>query len=673
MILLSRITRSLFVNHLHTRGISNSQSSFNIICPSRTPLLFTSQISKINNATKLIHSNFVTLSSIVTSMSKVVDEIKKVNEKIDEVEGEIKKLPDIKDLNEEDKRYIRKKEEDLRKEKEDLRKEKEDLRKKEEFLLDDLRKEKANKADDTVSIPNVLPGTYSLYISIHIPCTNIYLFNNLVIHVPSEFYPFTRGIEETVNFPAGIIEINDATTLVDVENSIQEAVEIIKIEIPQATSEVGIFRKSPLFITRLSRGGKTTLLMKIFDALKLLKLNPLIITFNGKSKFLLSNGESQSEAILRLIASQLLGDDILFQLSHSRIVCDEEALDKYIGCKPFVLLVDELNSLAYPIDLEAGNLLKRMFIDKRNRYFVSTSHIPFPPDLSGYIEGSTREIKRIHLPISNDLKSLRKISPKCESLTGAEVMYCGAIPSLIYCYKIGIDFDQRFNGIKKKISIDAVYFAAFLEEFMYGRKNSFNINLNSFYWFSSVDKNGDILWPLCYAKHIFGVFRKLKYVPLLVNLIKDFEIECKFTKSGRDWEKLVQIAFITQFLNARYRQDEVPLFGSLEIPHDDLKDLKLIIEYLGPETENLDTANKVMETFVADLGSHKALILFLPSSAVFCTFDGFVVYGRGDSTMSKIAFQTKTGNTYPKKIPSKFLLHFMLFYLFIILLHHFKI
>ena len=96
------------------------------------------------------------------------------------------------------------------------------------------------------------------------------------------------------------------------------------------------------------------------------------------------------------------------------------------------------------------------------------------------------------------------------------------------------------------------------------------------------------------------------------------------------------------------------------IPHDDLKDLKLIVEYLGPETENLD------------LGSHKALILFLPSSVVFRTFDGFVVYGRGDSTMSKIAFQTKTGNTYPKRIPSK-LLHFMLFYLFIILLHHFKI
>ena len=59
---------------------------------------------------------------------------------------------------------------------------------------------------------------------------------------------------------------------------------------------------------RFARGGKTTTIANVFDALKAAGgVNPILISFNGSGipAFKHQNGETQTEAILRLIGVQL--------------------------------------------------------------------------------------------------------------------------------------------------------------------------------------------------------------------------------------------------------------------------------------------------------------------------------------------------------------------------------
>ena len=140
------------------------------------------------------------------------------------------------------------------------------------------------------------------------------------------------------------------------------------------TTDDGTYRKSPLGISRLGRGGKSTVLRKLFNALKKsdMKVNPVYISFNGNFKF--QDGESQAQAILRLIASQLINTGGSTSVD---LVCDEEYLEKYIreSERPFILLIDELNCLGNPLQTDAAILLRKMFLDPADRYLVFSTHV----------------------------------------------------------------------------------------------------------------------------------------------------------------------------------------------------------------------------------------------------------------------------------------------------------
>jgi hypothetical protein len=51
-------------------------------------------------------------------------------------------------------------------------------------------------------------------------------------------------------------------------------------------------------------------------------------------------------------------------------------LNEQIGAQPFLLLIDEINSLCHPINLSLNQILFRYFIDPPNRYLVLSSHQP---------------------------------------------------------------------------------------------------------------------------------------------------------------------------------------------------------------------------------------------------------------------------------------------------------
>lgn len=268
----------------------------------------------------------------------------------------------------------------------------------------------------------------------------------------------------------------------------------------------------PLLCSRLARGGKSTTLCLIFEELKKHKICPIFITFNGSSTFLPRQGETQCAAILRMVALQLVD---LRGIDAIRIVCNEDYLDDYLGAAcPVVLLIDELNALAAPIDEDAGRMLRRLFLDKPNRYLLFSSHVPLNVDpiashyiLSPDIPPSSRGCHVLDFTPCIDVLALRAMSSKCSSLSPSEVsLYCG-IPSLIYSVKAlrertpALRFAERFapGCLRDDIGLLADFVATILDGFRRPR-------LRCFEQYGVFGKDERMRWPLCYIECILSAF-----------------------------------------------------------------------------------------------------------------------------------------------------------------------
>jgi hypothetical protein len=298
--------------------------------------------------------------------------------------------------------------------------------------------------------------------------------------------------------------------LIGVNDVVAEMVRLLRNELVMITSSAQ--RSRPLMISRLARGGKTTLLSLLFDELKFhRKVRVMFITFNGSSNFETRRGESQRNAILRAIATQLVnigGGDSL------NIECDESELDKYIGGLPFVLLIDELNALAAPVDAEAGLMLRRLFLDKRNRSLVFTSHVPMSlePQVCHYMASqnhppSPRGCLTVPFHPTLDIPSLRAMSNACSAITPAEVMLYGGIPSLIYSVKAMNEMTPEERFFKKFVrhSCDQGLLKLFVVSVVTGQRID---GIALFDEFSIVSEDGKIRWPLCYIACILKTFKE---------------------------------------------------------------------------------------------------------------------------------------------------------------------
>lgn len=144
-----------------------------------------------------------------------------------------------------------------------------------------------------------------------------------VIHVPSA-KPFSKMVSECKNsFKAS----NYAFPLIDMDRVVKEAVCLVKCEVGKETSEN--YRVPPLVLSKLARGGKTTTLAQIFGKLKqTTDLKVIGISFNGQNvgSFQYRTGETQSQAISRLIAAQLTD---CTDAEKQRLIVDRTELDKY--------------------------------------------------------------------------------------------------------------------------------------------------------------------------------------------------------------------------------------------------------------------------------------------------------------------------------------------------------
>ena len=257
-----------------------------------------------------------------------------------------------------------------------------------------------------------------------------------LIKVPNN-KPFMKSLENCVNIPTGSRACKHPVGL---DAFIDEAATIIVRELPLDDPDDGSYRKKPVILSRLSRGGKTTGLQKLFDRLHGAQLGDsriraMIVSFNPSSHFLRRDGETQKQAILRVIAQQLVDCS---KHEAKRLEVDEAELHRYIGDKPFLLLIDEINQLSasQPLDPHTSRFLRNLFL-RENRHLVMTTHVPLDLDLVNQM--SMRGHYSVQLPMSTDLDALRDMSNECSILTPLEAARYGGIPSLIYVVKTHSD------------------------------------------------------------------------------------------------------------------------------------------------------------------------------------------------------------------------------------------
>jgi hypothetical protein len=477
-----------------------------------------------------------------------------------------------------------------------------------------------------------------------------------VLCVPHQV-PFSTNVNQCERFEFKPSEC-PRDKLVDLEDVIQEARDLVMAELPKETGESGGYRVPPLVISRLARGGKSTFLCLLFDALKGCttatgeKVSVMIVSFNGSTTFAPVDGESQTDALIRNIVRQVIDPSV----DQKKISCSEKDLDDFIGSSPFVLLIDELNALSHCLNIEAGSFLRRLFLDKANRYLVFSTHVPMTLDQTfsnSFMAGSARGVKAVSLPISTDLELLQQM-PGCEAINAATVALYGGIPSLIFSVKgLGemtptVRFDSI--GLRKKLCEDRVDMKELLMHFVKavvtGKQNE---KLQLFFQFSTCAIHVDGLrmtWPICYIKCILDLFEETEVTRFIKDECGNLEVQARREFSGIDWECIINISLAFRCLHQQF-------FGSLS-PFNmvDMEEKPLARVFKLPGTCVTVEASMSYVKDHLQPSSPSSLCLVLPSNATFPEFDGFVAYSprnvHGTRTITFVGFQAKLGSGSPR-------------------------
>ena len=305
------------------------------------------------------------------------------------------------------------------------------------------------------------------------------------------------------------------------------------------------------------RGGKTTVLMHVFDELKNESKNPIFISFNGDSQIMQLKNESCLGTIRRAIAVALLKTKPAKRDEAARILCRQNVLEEYLkDKKDVVLIVDELNVLLKPNKsddgyAEVGAFLREQFLDPSGRYLIFSTHIPTGIGLShllGKGSGSTRTAETIEMPSSHDMKSLRSMDEKCEALTPCEAAYYGQMPSLIYSVKThGFNMLERFQAIECPEPTHALI-ESFLSEFFTGVRSADSDPVRAFDTLTECPASGRIRWILAYVGQMCSHL-KLSRISSWVEEIPKLS---ERGESGLDWEAIVLVALSLRCIQAKY-------------------------------------------------------------------------------------------------------------------------
>eukprot|EP01036_Dinobryon_divergens_P038868 gene38868-51099_t len=409
----------------------------------------------------------------------------------------------------------------------------------------------------------------------------------------------------------------------------------------------------------MARGGKTTVLLALFDQLKADSKNVMFISFNGSSNFKRLVDESEEEAFYRVVAAQL----VAFNGYNGRVVPDWETLDSHIGDSPFVLLVDEINVLSFPVSGVLATILKKYFLDKADRYLVISSHLPVDLDAEFNREsaGSVRACEVLSLPICTKVQLLCSMGDRCANIRAPVIAYYGGIPSLIYCEKQNGDFspEDRFRRYSfPSLVISEKSFLDFVDELMDGKRVPIHSDIRYLDKLASLSnvtvggkKEQRIHWPLCYVGCILDTMMKSRsyYCPVsehIVTFIKRIEVFQQTSNVGNWWEEVVKIAFLLRFVQSANSFYTAGLFGLCEA--NEAYGAVISVIQLDPTTTTVRDAKKAIESVLNKFTYGCQLVLFHPYCESLQQFDGFIAFNKTEQGLQNsirriIGYQCKAG------------------------------
>lgn len=191
-----------------------------------------------------------------------------------------------------------------------------------------------------------------------------------MIFLPSQYRPWRAFNQFCENLPASV---RSPASLISMEPSIYAALVAIN----------DIYdRPPPLVVSRVYRGGKTTMMRAIFDRLLSSPDQYYPIIISASYPFKLRDGEPHTAALVRLIAYALTdnhkaSDDInRFHCSESELLIRLAEISSSTGRK-VVLMIDDLHKLSLPLDEDASCWLTTFFLDRDLRYLVYSAPGPF--------------------------------------------------------------------------------------------------------------------------------------------------------------------------------------------------------------------------------------------------------------------------------------------------------
>jgi hypothetical protein len=452
-----------------------------------------------------------------------------------------------------------------------------------------------------------------------------------------------------------------------VHETIEQCIEVVGNNVILETNPR--FRKPPLCISRLARSGKTTILYYLFEALKKQNDTDVIsISLNGNSEFTRRDGESALQCITRQIALQLT--DLLKGVKPEEVEVDDEALkeciDSYAVTNPenkLVLLIDELNMLGSPIDLQASKFLKDIFLDPMNRYLVYTTHVPLAIDRdvnSNALTGSSlRVVKSVDMPMSINSEELQEMfETKTVQVQRADpVLYLG-IPALIFSMKRGdVKLEERvassFNAWTEQYGIPtdaqkAALLKDFLVDFLKGSVESAG-QLKFFDQFSSIDREDKKSFPLSYVGPVIAKLANplssLSIIYRVESLIKeDIPVSFKKSQSGEEWERIVELATLLQCL--LIEQTKGPFIFMRKV---ESKIRKIFYDELPNRIETLDQAYEFIKVAIAR-EAPLTLTVYRPRNVRYNHLDCMFVYKPVSGPERITGYQVKRGE---KKISNE--------------------
>ncbi|CAJ1384713.1 unnamed protein product [Effrenium voratum] len=330
----------------------------------------------------------------------------------------------------------------------------------------------------------------------------------------------------------------------ELDSCVDDRMQAVQDNLPLVTKSTKP-RVPPAMLSRCMRGGKTTMLCKVFDRLKKEEKLPIFISFNGDSLVYKLDGEKVLDTMLRAIAVSLMKNKPADKKDAERVRCSEKALKAYLADKQdVVLVVDELNVLlkANPTDghQDVGRFLREMFLDPAGRHLVFSTHIPTSAGLDqvlGKGAGSSRTVIPIKMPRCAEVQRLRRMHPNCAALTPYSVKTGG------------FDLEGRFRDILPAAKSE-ILAESFLSEFFIGKRGPDHDPVRAFDALTESPKKGQIRWILAYVGQMC-CHLGWKQVGAWIEELPSWSGK---VESGQDWETVLLVALCLRCYEAKYSE-----------------------------------------------------------------------------------------------------------------------